>query len=69
MEKKHAFYDESGNLSLGYSALHTNIHACIHPLLSFLKEGFSKIIAKNIIANKMEYSKYITSGLVKLPKS
>ena len=39
----------------------------IHPILSFLKNGFSKIITKNIyhiIANKWEYNKYIKSDLV-----
>ena len=40
-----------------------------YPLLSFLKQGFSKIITKSIITNKMEYSKYIKSGLVKLSES
>ena len=33
-----------------------------YPLLSFLKQGFSKIITKSIITNKMEYSKYINIG-------
>ena len=40
-----------------------------YPLLSFLKQGFSKIITKSIITNKMEYSKYIKRGLVKLSES
>ena len=41
----------------------------IHSLSSFLKQGFSKIITISIITNKIEYSKYIKSGLVKLSKN
>ena len=39
-----------------------DVHTYIHPLLSFLKQGFSKIVTKNMIKNKKEYSKYIKSG-------
>ena len=46
-----------------------DIQTYMHSLLSFLKQGFSKIITKNMITNKKEYSKYIKSGLVTLSKS
>ena len=48
------------------SYIHAYIHTYIHPLISFLKQGFSKIITKNMITNKKEYNKYIKSRLVKL---
>ena len=40
----------------------------IHPLVSFLKEGFSKIITKSIITNKWSTIN-IKGGLVNLSKA
>ena len=44
------------------------MHVYIHPLVSFLKEGFSKIITKSIITNKWSTIN-IKGGLVNLSKA